>query len=126
MRDVGDPEPESEETLRAAPPNRAPAREGRHLGEALPARGSGAGLGPRAVAAGLRGAGGQWGEELREPAVHLCAARGRCVPGRPSLRVRPDSSPAWEPEHGGRTRPGRGARERKAASAGVPSPRPAD
>ena len=62
------------------------------------------------MAAGLGGAGEQWGEELREPALHLCAlpAAAASLAIR-ACGVRPDSSPAWELEHGGTTRLGWGA-----------------
>lgn len=128
MRDVGDPKPESEETLLAASAYPPPPPAGEEASEKRCTPGApGQDWGPGAVAAGLGGAGEQWGEELREPALHLCAlpAAAASLAVR-ACGVRPDSSPAWELEHGGTTRLGWGAREHKASSAGVPSPRPAD
>ena len=65
----------------------APAREGRSLGEALPCRGSEAGLGSRGRGSWAPGSGRAVGRGApRAGFAPVCAARGRCVPGRPSLR----------------------------------------
>lgn len=65
----------------------APARGGRSLGEALYARGSGAGLGSRGRGSWARGSRRAVGRGApRAGFAPVCAACGRCVPGRPSLR----------------------------------------
>ncbi|KAJ8778942.1 hypothetical protein J1605_013176 [Eschrichtius robustus] len=91
VQDVGDPKPESGETLLSGsgPP------EGRSLREALPARGRGRTGVPRRWQLGSaeRKGCGESGSE-RAGFAPACIARGRCALGRPSLRgqSRPEPS----------------------------------
>ena len=97
MRDVGDPKPESEETLLAASAYPPPPPAGEEASEKRCTPGApGQDWGPGAVAAGLGGAGEQWGEELREPALHLCG-RHASAGGPGNTRPPPLASPALAP-----------------------------
>lgn len=127
VRDVGDPKPESEETLLAALPIPRPRPRGKtsRRSAARPGlRGRIGAPGPWQLGSGEREGSGERSSESRLCTCALPAAAASLAVR--ACGVRPDSSPAWDSEHGGRTRLGRGARERKASSAGVPSPRPAD
>lgn len=82
VRDVGDPNPESEEMLPSAsgPPG------GRILAEVRAARASG-GLGSRGGASWVLWAGGRWRVGLRTRALHLCVLPAATAP--PAARAWP-------------------------------------
>lgn len=105
VRDVGDSKLESEETLLSGS---GPPREeacGKRFSPG-PAEGRGS-WGAASWAPASRWA---WREEPRERALHLCVLRRAAAPAvARACGVRPDSSPAWERERGGRMRLGPGA-----------------
>lgn len=123
VQDVGDPKPESQETLLSGsgPP------EGRSLGKALPARGRGrTGVPRRGSWAPVSGRAVERAAP-RERALHLRVLPAAAAP--PAARacgVRPALSPAWEPERGGRTRLGPGAHNDRPLRPACPALAPID